>query len=114
MDGGICELKNKKITVNSGRARPRYRCRCRHLDAYRQQGVKTAADYYRYPGVATAFEQTADTKSLEQTFYIYDTVVDIKVFGDHAEQKNMDDIQAMLERMDIEFSRTKKTENCTQ
>lgn len=48
------------------------------------------------------------TKSLEQTFYIYNTVVNIKVFGDHAEQKNMDDIQAMLERMDIEFSRTKE------
>ncbi|MEK3713319.1 FAD:protein FMN transferase [Paenibacillus sp. FSL R7-0333] len=57
------------------------------------------------PG-ATA-SKDGDTKSLEQTFYIYDTVVNIKVFGDTVEQKNMDDIQAMLERMDIEFSRTK-------
>ncbi|KWX80181.1 thiamine biosynthesis protein ApbE [Paenibacillus riograndensis] len=48
------------------------------------------------------------TKSLEQTFYIYDTVVNIKVFGDKAGQKNMDDIQQMLERMDKEFSRTKE------
>ncbi|MHA6531087.1 FAD:protein FMN transferase [Paenibacillus sp. BAC0078] len=48
------------------------------------------------------------TKSLEQTFYIYDTVVNIKVFGDNVTQKNMDHIQQMLERMDKEFSRTKQ------
>lgn len=48
------------------------------------------------------------TKSLEQTFYIYDTIVNIKVFGDKVAQKNMDDIQQMLERMDKEFSRTKQ------
>lgn len=59
------------------------------------------------PGGAKVEEQDG-TKSLEQTFYIYDTVVTIKVFGNTAEQKNMDDIQAMLERMDIEFSRTKE------
>ncbi|NOU79835.1 FAD:protein FMN transferase [Paenibacillus sp. LMG 31459] len=59
------------------------------------------------PGGATVTKD-GDTKSLEQTFYIYDTVVNIKVFGDTVEQKNMDDIQAMLERMDIEFSRTKE------
>lgn len=58
------------------------------------------------PGSATA-SKDGDTKSLEQTFYIYDTVVTIKVFGNTVEQKNMDDIQAMLERMDIQFSRTK-------
>lgn len=59
------------------------------------------------PGGAKV-SQDGGTKSLEQTFYIYDTVVNIKVFGDAVEQKNMDDIQAMLERMDIEFSRTKE------
>ncbi|QUL56150.1 FAD:protein FMN transferase [Paenibacillus tritici] len=59
------------------------------------------------PGGATA-SKDGDTKSLEQTFYIYGTVVNIKVFGDTVAQKNMDDIQAMLERMDTEFSRTKK------
>ncbi|AIQ39770.1 FAD:protein FMN transferase [Paenibacillus sp. FSL R7-0312] len=59
------------------------------------------------PGGATVTKD-GDTKSLEQTFYIYDTVVNIKVFGNTVEQKNMDDIQAMLERMDIEFSRTKE------
>jgi len=48
------------------------------------------------------------TKSMSQTYYIYDTVVTIKVFGDTVEQKNMDDIQQMLERMDIELSRTKE------
>ncbi|WNS40965.1 FAD:protein FMN transferase [Paenibacillus sp. MMS20-IR301] len=59
------------------------------------------------PGGATV-SKDGDTKSLEQTFYIYDTVVNIKVFGNTVEQKNMDDIQAMLERMDVEFSRTKE------
>ncbi|UQZ35278.1 thiamine biosynthesis protein ApbE [Paenibacillus sp. PK3_47] len=59
------------------------------------------------PGGAKVSE-TDGTKSLEQTFYIYDTVVTIKVFGNNAEQKNMDDIQAMLERMDVQFSRTKE------
>jgi thiamine biosynthesis lipoprotein len=49
-----------------------------------------------------------ENKSLAQTFYIYDTVVNIKVFGENVEQKNMDDIQHMLERMDMEFSRTKE------
>lgn len=49
-----------------------------------------------------------ETKSLSQTFYIYDTVVNIKVFGDTVEQKHMDDIQQMLERMDMELSRTKE------
>lgn len=49
-----------------------------------------------------------ETKSLSQTFYIYDTVVNIKVFGEKVAQQNMDDIQNMLERMDIEFSRTKE------
>lgn len=58
-------------------------------------------------GGAKVSEQ-GGTKSLEQTYYIYDTVVTIKVFGNTAEQKNMDDIQTMLERMDIEFSRTKE------
>lgn len=59
------------------------------------------------PGGAKVSEADG-TKSLEQTFYIYDTVVNIKVFGNSAEQKNMDDIQAMLERMDMQFSRTKE------
>ncbi len=49
-----------------------------------------------------------ETKSLSQTFYIYDTVVNIKVFGDKVAQQNMDDIQSMLERMDKQFSRTKE------
>lgn len=49
-----------------------------------------------------------ETKSLSQTFYIYDTVVNIKVFGDKVAQQNMDDIQSMLERMDMQFSRTKE------
>ncbi|KTD85312.1 FAD:protein FMN transferase [Paenibacillus etheri] len=49
-----------------------------------------------------------EEKSLSQTFYIYDTVVNIKVFGATVEQKNMDDIQHMLERMDMELSRTKE------
>lgn len=49
-----------------------------------------------------------EEKSLSQTFYIYDTVVNIKVFGATVEQKNMDDIQQMLERMDMELSRTKE------
>lgn len=48
------------------------------------------------------------TKSLSQTFYIYDTVVNIKVFGETVAQKNMDDILHMLEKMDIELSRTKE------
>ncbi|AKG33741.1 FAD:protein FMN transferase [Paenibacillus durus] len=52
--------------------------------------------------------QTPETKSLSQQFYIYDTVVSIKIFGDKVSQKNMDDIQQLLERMDIEFSRTKE------
>ncbi|ASA19628.1 FAD:protein FMN transferase [Paenibacillus donghaensis] len=47
-------------------------------------------------------------RSLEQTFYIYDTVVTIKVFGDEVQQSNMDSIQQMLERMDMELSRTKE------
>ncbi|KAI7260606.1 hypothetical protein KC345_g10021 [Hortaea werneckii] len=58
-------------------------------------------------GGATVSED-GGTRSMEQTFYIYDTIVNIKVFGDTVEQKNMDDIQAMLERMDTEFSRTKE------
>ncbi|NGM82578.1 FAD:protein FMN transferase [Paenibacillus sp. 7124] len=49
-----------------------------------------------------------ETKSLSQQFYIYDTVVNIKIFGDKVSQKNMDDIQQLLERMDMEFSRTKE------
>lgn len=49
-----------------------------------------------------------ETKSLSQTFYIYDTIVNIKVFGDTVAQQNMDDIQNMLERMDMQFSRTKE------
>ncbi|MNB76955.1 Thiamine biosynthesis lipoprotein ApbE precursor [compost metagenome] len=49
-----------------------------------------------------------DTRFLEQTFYIFDTVVNIKVYGDSVHQTNMDDIQHMLERMDLEFSRTKE------
>ncbi|AIQ62931.1 thiamine biosynthesis protein ApbE [Paenibacillus stellifer] len=49
-----------------------------------------------------------ETKSLSQQFYIYDTVVNIKIFGDKVSQQNMDDIQAILERMDMEFSRTRK------
>lgn len=48
------------------------------------------------------------TTSLAQTFYIYDTVVNIKIFGNNAAQKNMDDIQQMLERIDILLSRTKE------
>ena len=48
------------------------------------------------------------TKSMAQTFYIYDTVVNIKVFGESVAQKNMDDIQHMLEKMDLELSRTKE------
>ncbi|MCL6601429.1 MAG: FAD:protein FMN transferase [Paenibacillus sp.] len=48
------------------------------------------------------------TKSLSQTFYIYDTVVNIKVFGETVAQKNMDDILHLLEKMDIELSRTKE------
>ncbi|WP_379132633.1 FAD:protein FMN transferase [Paenibacillus sp. sgz500958] len=58
-------------------------------------------------GGATVSDE-GGTKSLTQTYYIYDTVVNIKVFGDNATQKNMDDIQAMLERMDLELSRTKE------
>ncbi|AIQ11815.1 FAD:protein FMN transferase [Paenibacillus durus] len=49
-----------------------------------------------------------ETKSLSQQFYIYDTVVTIKIYGDTVSQKNMDDIQQMLERMDMEFSWTKE------
>ncbi|GGF82143.1 FAD:protein FMN transferase [Paenibacillus albidus] len=48
------------------------------------------------------------TKALEQTFYIYDTVVNIKVIDDKVTQQNMDDIQQLMERMDMEFSRTKE------
>lgn len=58
-------------------------------------------------GSATTSGKGED-KSLSQTFYIYDTVVNIKVFGATVEQKNMDDIQQMLERMDMELSRTKE------
>ncbi|SET93771.1 FAD:protein FMN transferase [Paenibacillus sp. NFR01] len=58
-------------------------------------------------GKAVVAEENG-TKSIAQTFYIYDTVVNIKVFGDKATQKNMDDIEQMLERMDTEFSRTKE------
>jgi len=47
-------------------------------------------------------------RSMSQTYYIYDTVVNIKVFGDTVAQKNMDDIQHMLETMDLELSRTKE------
>lgn len=53
-------------------------------------------------------ESVAEPKSISQTFYIYDTVVNIKINGDKASQKNMDDIQKMMERMDMEFSRTKE------
>jgi thiamine biosynthesis lipoprotein len=60
------------------------------------------------PSGGATVSKDGDTKSLEQTFYIYDTVVNIKIFGNTVEQQNMDDIQAMLERMDIEFSRTKE------
>ena len=49
-----------------------------------------------------------DSKSLSQTFYIYDTIVNIKVFGDKVAQQNMDHIQSMLEQMDMQFSRTKE------
>ncbi|WP_342564739.1 FAD:protein FMN transferase [Paenibacillus sp. FSL R7-0345] len=59
------------------------------------------------PGGATVAEE-GGTKSLAQTFYIYDTVVNIKIFGNDATQQNMDDIQSMLERMDTQFSRTKE------
>ncbi|WP_151732927.1 FAD:protein FMN transferase ['Paenibacillus yunnanensis' Narsing Rao et al. 2020] len=52
--------------------------------------------------------EESGVKTLTQTFYIYDTVVNIKIIGDSAEQRNMDDIAAMLERMDTEFSRTKQ------
>ncbi|KGE18984.1 FAD:protein FMN transferase [Paenibacillus wynnii] len=48
------------------------------------------------------------TRSMSQTFYIYDTVVNIKVFGDTVAQKNMDDILHLLERLDIALSRTKE------
>ncbi|KAA9008496.1 FAD:protein FMN transferase [Paenibacillus spiritus] len=48
------------------------------------------------------------TRAMAQTYYIYDTVVNIKVFGDKVQQANMDHIQEMMERMDMEFSRTKK------
>ncbi|WP_310831843.1 FAD:protein FMN transferase [Paenibacillus pedocola] len=58
-------------------------------------------------GGATVSEE-GGTKALSQTYYIYDTVVNIKVFGDKATQQNMDDIQQLLERMDTEFSRTKE------
>jgi len=47
-------------------------------------------------------------RALSQTFYIYDTVVNIKVFGDNVAQKNMDDIQHLLEKLDVELSRTKE------
>lgn len=56
---------------------------------------------------ATVSEENG-TKALAQTFYIYDTVVNIKVFGDKATQQHMDHIQQMLEQMDTEFSRTKE------
>ncbi len=59
------------------------------------------------PNGATVTKE-GDTTSMSQTFYIYDTVVNIKVYGDTVAQKNMDDIQHMLERMDKEFSRTKE------
>ncbi|MDQ0196500.1 FAD:protein FMN transferase [Paenibacillus wynnii] len=48
------------------------------------------------------------TRSMSQTFYIYDTVVNIKVFGDTVAQKNMDDILHLLEKLDLQLSRTKE------
>lgn len=59
------------------------------------------------PGGSGTETQTG-TKSLSQQFYIYDTVVNIKIYGDTVSQQNMDDIQQILERMDMEFSRTKE------
>ncbi|WP_138494272.1 FAD:protein FMN transferase [Paenibacillus pinistramenti] len=56
---------------------------------------------------ATASGTKANTPSFSQTYYIYDTVVNIKIYGDKASQQNMDEIKQMLERMDNELSRTK-------
>lgn len=65
--------------------------------------IVVAAGVYKLLGEQN---DTAD-QPLAQTFYIYDTVVNIKLFGDKASQQNMDEIGAMLEKMDKELSRTK-------
>lgn len=73
------------------------------LNNGKKDGASNAAE-----GNGSKIVEENGTKSLAQTFYIYDTVVNIKIYGDHVAQKNMDDIQRMLERMDMEFSRTKE------
>ncbi|MFF2908803.1 FAD:protein FMN transferase [Paenibacillus sp. NPDC057934] len=71
-------------------------------------GGKTKESATSPEGQGSKIVEENGTKSLSQTFYIYDTVVKIKIYGDMIAQKNMDDIQQMMERMDLEFSRTKE------
>lgn len=47
-------------------------------------------------------------QTVAQTFYIYDTVVNLKLYGDQAGQQHMDDIYAILEDLDLKLSRTKE------
>lgn len=53
-------------------------------------------------------EKDSSAQPLAQTYYIYDTVVTIKLYGDKASQDNLDEIAIMLEKMDKELSRTKE------
>ncbi|GGA27821.1 FAD:protein FMN transferase [Paenibacillus physcomitrellae] len=50
----------------------------------------------------------SNAPSFSQTYYIYDTVVNIKLYGEQASQRNLDDIKQLLERLDRELSRTKE------
>ncbi|MFP4976293.1 FAD:protein FMN transferase [Paenibacillus sp. CN-4] len=49
---------------------------------------------------------SSETPPLEQTFYIYDTVVNIRLNGDKAAQEHMDHIGQILETIDRQISRT--------
>ncbi|ANS73430.1 thiamine biosynthesis protein ApbE [Paenibacillus yonginensis] len=67
-------------------------------------GVKS----FGKPDSASPAKSTAHSPVFSQTYYIYDTVVNIKLYGDKASQRNLDDIKPLLERLDRELSRTKE------
>ncbi|WP_246072811.1 FAD:protein FMN transferase [Paenibacillus dokdonensis] len=47
--------------------------------------------------------------AISETYFIFDTVVNVKLYGEHALPQQLDDIKNLLETMDQELSRTLQT-----
>ncbi len=50
----------------------------------------------------------ADSTPVSQTYYIFDTVITVKIYDPGTTQRHFDDIKALLERIDREMNRQRK------